>query len=113
MEGQGSPEITIEEFGRVDLRVGLVKEASRISGSRKLIKLVVDLGELGTRTLVAGLGEWYEPEHFVNKHVIVVANLKPRKIFGIESQGMILATDTEVPVILTVEREVRPGARVR
>ncbi|WP_157864748.1 methionine--tRNA ligase subunit beta [Thermogladius calderae] len=105
--------VEYEDFAKLDLRVGLVKHAERVQGSKKLIKLVVDLGELGERQLVAGLAEFYKPEEFVNKYVIVVANLKPKKIFGLDSQGMILATDTETPVLLTVEKPVKPGSRIR
>jgi tRNA-binding protein len=104
--------VDIEEFKRIDLRVGLVKSAERIKGSDKLIKLVVDLGELGERQIVAGLGKWYPPEYFVGKYVIVVANLKPKRIVGVESQGMLLATDTDPPVIATVASEVKPGSKL-
>ncbi len=104
--------IDVEEFKRVDLRAGLVKSAERVKGSDKLIKLIVDLGELGERQIIAGLGKWYSPEYFVGKYVIIVANLKPKKIMGLESQGMLLATDTDPPVIATVMSEVKPGAKL-
>ena len=112
MEARGERLIDIEAFRRVDLRVGLVKSAERVPGSNKLIRLVVDLGELGERQIIAGLAEWYNPEFFIGKYVIVVANLKPKKLMGLESQGMILATDTSPPVIATVAGEVKPGARL-
>ncbi len=112
-EGEGY--ITFEEFKKVDLRVGLVKEAEKVRGSRKLIRLVVDLGG-EERQILAGLLPWYDPEWFVGKYVIVVANLKPKKMAGLESQGMLLATcppdKTEKPVILTVAEPVRPGLRI-
>lgn len=104
--------IDIEEFKRADLRVGLVKSAERVRGSDKLIKLIVDLGELGERQIIAGLGKWYSPEYFIGKYVIVVTNLKPKRIMGLESQGMLLATDTDPPVIATVASEVKPGAKL-
>lgn len=104
--------IDIDTFKRVDLRVGLVKQAEKVPGSEKLIRLVVDLGELGNRQIIAGLAKWYKPEDFVGKYIVVVANMKPRKMMGYESQGMLLATDTDPPVIITVEREVKPGARL-
>jgi len=108
-----SETIDIETFRRIDLRIGIVKEAQRVEGSKKLIRLVVDLGtEL--RQIVAGLAQWYRPEDLVGKRVVVVANLKPRKLMGIESQGMLLAAvDSKgVPHLLTVEGDVEPGARV-
>lgn len=105
-------QISIEDFRKVDLRVGLVKSAERVQGSEKLIKLVVDLGELGERQVVAGLAPWYPPEYFIGKYVLIVANLKPKKLMGLESQGMILATDTDPPVIATVAAPVKPGARL-
>ncbi|HID80652.1 MAG TPA: methionine--tRNA ligase subunit beta, partial [Ignisphaera sp.] len=87
-------EIDIEYFKKVDLRVGYVKHAERIPGSKKLLRLVVDLGS-EERQIVAGLAEWYTPDQLVGKYVVVVANLKPKKIMGYESKGMILATCDE------------------
>lgn len=104
--------IGIEEFKRVDLRVGLVKRAERVPGSEKLVKLVVDLGEVGERQIIAGLAKWYTPEYFLGKYVVVVVNLKPKKMMGLESQGMLLATDTDPPVLVTVEKPVKPGSRL-
>jgi tRNA-binding protein len=104
--------IDINEFYKIDLRVGLVKEAERIPGSKKLLRLVVDLGT-ESRQIIAGLAEWYNPQDFLGKYVIVVANLKPKKFMGYESQGMILATcDSEKPIILTVAGEARPGSKI-
>ncbi|MEM1902338.1 MAG: methionine--tRNA ligase subunit beta [Pyrobaculum sp.] len=94
--------LSIDDFRRLDLRVGKVVEAARIEGSKKLIRLVVDLGS-ERRQLVAGLAEYYRPEDLVGKYVVVVANLQPKKLMGVESQGMVLAT-CEKPVLLTLER---------
>ncbi len=107
--------VSIDEFMKIDLRVGLVKHAERVRGASRLLRLIVDLGELGERQLVAGLAKWYKPEDLVGKYIIVVANLKPRRIRGIESQGMLLAADSEdgTPVLVTVERPVKPGTRLR
>ncbi len=112
--------ISINDFAKIDLRVGLVKEAEAIPGTR-LIKLIVDLGPLGTRQIVAGLGPWYKPEELIGKRIIVVANLEPKKIRGIVSQGMLLAAgckedvekgNVKRPAILTVEEEVPPGTKI-
>lgn len=106
--------IDYAEFAKVDLRVGVVEEAERIPGSRKLIRLLINLGS-NKRQVIAGLAEWYKPEDLKGKYVIVVANLKPKKMMGYESQGMILAAgcgEGETPVILTVEKPVPPGSKV-
>lgn len=105
-------QINIEEFRRIDLRIGFVKSAEKIPGTEKLIKIIVDLGELGERQIIAGLAKWYSPEYFIGKYIVVVSNLKPRRIMGFESQGMLLATDTDPPVIVTVDKPVRPGSRL-
>jgi tRNA-binding protein len=104
--------ISIEDFKRIDLRVGLVKSAERVPGSEKLIKLMVDLGELGERQLIAGLAKWYKPEDFIGKYIVVVANLKPKRLMGLESQGMLLATDTDPPVLVIGEKPVKPGSKL-
>lgn len=104
--------ISIEEFRKLDLRVGLVKHAEKVPGSEKLIRLIVDLGELGERQIIAGLAPWYGPEYFVGRYVVVVANLKPKKFMGLESQGMVLATDTDPPVLVTVAEKTKPGAKL-
>ena len=105
--------IGIEDFAKVQLKVGLIMSAERVEKSEKLIKLKVDTGE--ERQIVAGIGKAYEPEYLVGKKIVVVANLKPAKLMGIESQGMLLAaTDDEGTLsVLALDREVKQGARVR
>lgn len=106
--------ITIEEFARIDLRVARVLEAERIPGATKLLKLQVDIGS-EKRQLVAGIAEAYQPESLVGKSIVVVANLKPAKLRGVESQGMLLAATPEgdQPILATFETEVPAGAKVR
>lgn len=106
--------MTIDEFSKVELRVGKVLEAERVEGSEKLLKLRVDIGT-ETRQVLAGIGKAYAPEGLIGKEIIIVANLEPRMILGLESQGMLLAaTDgDDKPVILTPEREVPPGSGIR
>lgn len=106
-----SKNLTFEEFKKVDLRVGKVLKSSKLPGSDKLLILEVDLGT-EKRKLVAGLAEYYPPEYFVGKMVVVVANLEPKKIRGVESQGMILAAVNDKPYLVTVEGEVKPGAKI-
>ncbi|MCE4627655.1 MAG: methionine--tRNA ligase subunit beta [Desulfurococcales archaeon] len=106
--------ISIEDFLKVDLRVGKVVSAEPVPNSRKLIKVVVDLGG-EKRTILAGLAKWYKPEDFIGKYVIVVANLKPKKMAGLVSEGMILAapcSDETKPALLTVTEPVEPGSKV-
>lgn len=88
-----SDKISIDEFAKVDLMVGQIKEAEKIEGSKKLLKVQVNLGD-EIRQVVAGLAERYSPEDLVDRKVIVVANLQPAKLFGVESNGMLLATDS-------------------
>ncbi|WP_035587353.1 methionine--tRNA ligase [Hippea jasoniae] len=105
--------ISIDEFFNVKLKVAKVLEAESVEKSRKLLKLKIDIGEKKPRTLVAGLKEFYKPEELVGKYIIVVANLKPAKLMGIESNGMLLAAkDGENLALLTVEKPVKPGASI-
>jgi len=100
--------INLADFQRLDLRVGLITEAEPIPGSKKLLKLIVDIGE--ERTIVAGLATDYQVDELRNKQVIVLANLKPVKLMGVESQGMILAAEDEGKVYLLVpDKESKPG----
>jgi len=103
--------VTMEEFKKIDIRIAKVLEAEEVKGSRNLIKLKVDAG--GERTLVAGLARHYSAKDIVGKEIAIVANLKPAKIFGIESKGMLLAAvDGAKASLLVVDREVTPGTRV-
>jgi methionyl-tRNA synthetase len=114
MTEQGVAElIGIEDFGKVQLKVGKVLSAERVEKSEKLIKLKVDTGE--ERQIVAGIGKAYDPDYLIGKKIVVVANLKPAKLMGIESHGMLLAaTDEEGTLsILGLDRDVHQGARVK
>ena len=105
--------ITIGDFFKVELKVAKVLEASEIEGADRLLRLRVDLGS-ETRQLVAGIKKSYTPEELVGKHIIVVANLAPAKLRGVESQGMLLAASTEDgPVLATFDKDVAPGAKVK
>ena len=105
--------IGIEDFAKVELKVGRVISAERVEKTEKLIRLRVNIGE--ERQIVAGIGKSYSPEYLVGKEIIVVANLKPAKLMGIDSQGMLLAaTDRDGTCsLLVVDREVKEGARVK
>lgn len=106
--------ISFDDFSKVELKVGIVLEAEEVEGSEKLIKLKVDLGEGEPRQILAGVKHWYKPDDFIGKQVVVIANLEPKIMMGLESQGMMLAADTEDgPVFLTVPKKVPPGTKVR
>jgi methionyl-tRNA synthetase len=108
--------IEIGDFARVDMRVGQILTAERVPKSDKLLRFTVDLGEAEPRQILAGIAEHYEPEKMVGRKVIVVANLKPRKLRGFESQGMILAASVGEegrPVVATFTEDVPNGARLK
>ncbi|MEW6592824.1 MAG: methionine--tRNA ligase [Candidatus Hadarchaeota archaeon] len=108
----GEDPISMEDFKKVDMRVGQVVSAERVQGSDKLLKLEVKIGE-ETRTLVAGVADQYSPEDLIGKQIVVVVNLKPAKIRGIRSDGMLLAAvDGDKVSILTLDRPVALGSKV-
>jgi methionyl-tRNA synthetase len=109
-----SGRISIDEFMKVELRVAKVLEAEAVPKSKKLIKLKIDVGT-EQRTLVAGIAEAYTPEQLIGRSIVVVANLKPAKLMGIESNGMVLAASPEggLPSLLAVDPAIPAGARVR
>jgi methionyl-tRNA synthetase len=105
--------ITIEDFAKVELRVAQVVAAKKHPNADKLLVLTLSLGN-EERTVVSGIAKWYRPEDLVGKKVVLVANLKPARLRGVESQGMILAAqEGEDLALVTVEGEIPPGAVVR
>ena len=107
-----APRITIDEFGKIELRVAEVVAAEPLPKSKKLLKLTVSLGE-EQRTLVAGIAEHYTPAELVGKKVVVVANLEPAKLMGVESNGMVLAASSAGKLaVLTPDRDLPPGSKV-
>jgi methionyl-tRNA synthetase len=106
------PVIDYEDFAKIDLRVAKILEAEAVPKSNKLLKLKIDIGE--ERTIVAGIGKDYNPTDLIGKKVVIVANLKPAKLMGVESRGMILATDTDQGLtILSFDREAKTGSKIR
>ena len=102
------PEITLEEFNKIDLRVATVIHAEVLPRAKKLLKLEVDMGE--RRTIVAGISETYSPEDLEGKQVVVVANLKPAKLMGVLSNGMLLAAvEKDSSAVATLDKKVKPG----
>ena len=106
--------ISIDDFMKIELRVAKVLAAERVPNSRKLIKLQVDVGT-EQRTLVAGIADAYEPEALVGRSVVIVFNLKPAKLMGIESNGMVLAASADggKPTLVSFDEPPAAGTRVR
>ncbi len=105
--------VPFEEFQKLDIRVGRIKEAYKIEGSKKLLRVVVELANGETKQAVAGISKFYEPEKLLGKTVIVVTNLEPKSIMGYTSEVMLLAafTDTDLS-LLTTDKEMPPGTKV-
>jgi len=120
--------VSFDEWSKLDLRVAQIKKVEDIEGADKLYKLTIDVGELGERVLCAGIKEHYSKDELIGKQIIVIANLEPRKIRGIESQGMLLAAVSEdntaptgIPpkskvggkvILLSPEKDVKEGMKV-
>jgi methionyl-tRNA synthetase len=108
------PDIVFDDFAKIDLRVGTILAAEKVEKADKLLKLTVDLG-VDTRTIVSGIAQHFLPENIVGKQVVVVANLAPRKMRGIESQGMILMAEDAAGKLHFVSPEtvINAGAGVK
>ncbi len=106
--------IPYDDFAKLEIKIGKIVEAEEIPKSKKLLKLKVDIGESEPRQLVAGIKQQYSPAELVGRLVVVLANLKPAKLMGVESKGMILAADLDgKAILLQPDSEVPPGTRVR
>ncbi len=106
--------INLEDFKKLDIRVALIEQAEKVEGSDKLLRLSVDDGE-GERQILSGIAQYYSPEDLIGRRVVIMANLEPREIMGLESKGMLLAADDEEmgPVLLMPEKDVRAGSSVK
>jgi methionine--tRNA ligase beta chain len=106
--------INIEDFAKVEIRIGTVISVEEVPGSEKLIKQMVDFGEeVGQRQILSGIKQWYKPESLVGKQFVYVVNLEPRKMMGLESQGMIMAAGDDKPILLKPSKKVTPGSKIR
>ena len=104
--------INFDDFSKLNIRVGKIISAEEVEGSNKLIKMKVDIGD-EERQIVAGISKYYSLDELTNKIVIVLINLEPRKIFGIESQGMLLASiDGDNVSLLQTDKEMIPGSEI-
>jgi len=109
--------VSIDEFSQLDLRVGIVQTAEKVPKSKNLLKLNVDIGEPQPRQILSGIANDYTPEEMVGKKIIVLTNLQPRKMMGLESQGMLLAADLdEKAVLLKIDdkylEKIKPGTKI-
>jgi methionine--tRNA ligase beta chain len=109
------PEISYEDFEKLDLRVAEIINVEEIPNADKLYKLTLDVDDLGERTVCAGIKQYYSRDELKGKKIILLANLAPRKLKGIESQGMILAASTEnhkEVVLLSLETDIEVGSKI-
>jgi methionyl-tRNA synthetase len=107
------PSIQYDDFAKLDIRVVTIIEATEIEGADKLLKLVLDAGELGSRTVASGIKPWYKPEDLVGKQILYLANLEPRMLRGVESQGMIIAAGGVDAVLVQPDKQIENGSIVR
>lgn len=106
--------ISFEEFKKIELLVGKIKNVEEVEGLDKLYKLEIDLGGRKPRTILAGVKEFLQPYELLGKNVIVVANLEPKEVRGISSDGMLLAAEVDGrPILIVPEEKVKPGTIVR
>jgi methionyl-tRNA synthetase len=111
-----SDEIDIETFAKIKFRVATIEKVEAVPKSKKLYQIQLDVGELGKRQIVSGIALHYTPEQLVGRQIVIVANLKPAKLMGVESRGMLLAASTEgdeVLALLSPDKPITAGARVR
>jgi methionine--tRNA ligase beta chain len=104
--------ITFNEFAKLDIRTARITDVCEIDGADKLFKLTLDVGELGERTIAAGIKKWYKPKDLVGRQIIYLANLEPKIIRGVESKGMLLAAGDTEPVLLVPDKDVAPGTKI-
>ena len=111
--------ISFDLFKKLDFRVAKILEAVQVAGTKNLLKLQIDVGDLGQRQIVAGLAQYYDPESLVGRQIVVLANLKPAVIRGEKSEGMLLAGETGKPsdpdyqvVLVIPEKDLPPGTPV-
>lgn len=111
-------DISYSKFMEMDIRIGQIKECDEVPKSRNLLKCMIDCGEKDLRQVVAGMSQHYKPDEMIGRKVVVLVNLEPRKLMGIESQGMILAADVaDRPYLLVLEDDkkdlVPPGSKIK
>ena len=103
--------ILLKDFQKLDFRVGTVIAAEKIRKSQNLLRIEIDLGK-EKRQIIAGINEQYQPEDLVDQQIVIIANLEPKAIFGLESQGMLLAINDETIALIQPDKKVKPGAKI-
>lgn len=105
--------ITFEDFAKLEIKIGTIVEAEKVENADRLLKLTFDFGD-EKRIIVSGIAEWYEPKELVGKQLPVIVNLEPRNFKGIESQGMILAADSEgTAVLIHPDKQILNGSKIK
>lgn len=106
--------ISFDDFQKLDIRIAKIKEAEEVKKTNKLIKLTLDVGELGERTIVSGIKDWYTTKSLIGKKIVYLSNLEPKEIKGVESQGMLLAPEDEKEncILLIPEKDIETGSKV-
>jgi methionyl-tRNA synthetase len=110
--------IEYNDFAKLDMRVGLIIQCEKVPKSKNLFKLTINCGEKEKRQIITGISQFYSPEELVNRKVVVLVNLKPKRIMGLESQGMILAADlNNEPFLLEIDerngKSIPPGSVIK
>ena len=104
--------IKFDDFAKVDIRAGKVVSCEKVEKSNKLLRMIVDFGELGEKQILTGLGEFIQPAEIAGITALFVVNLEPRKLMGFDSEGMIMGTDDEMPKIVQAPQGTMPGTRI-
>ncbi len=105
--------ISYDEFSKIDLRVAKIVDVEEVESSKKLYKLTLDVGESEKRIIIAGIRKYYTKEELINRNIIIVANLEPKTLAGLTSNGMLLAaSDDEKIVLLTTVSDIKPGSKI-
>lgn len=107
---QQKPEVQFDDFAKLDMRAGTITECTPMEGSDKLLKLIVDFGELGRKQILSGIAQWFSPEDLVKVQTIFVLNITPRKMMGELSEGMLMAIGEDEAILLKPTRKVENGA---
>jgi len=106
-------DIKYEDFAKLDLRIATVVGVEEVEGADKLLKLTLDAGDLGERVIATGIKEWYSEDDLVGRQIVYLANLEPKELRGVVSQGMLLAASDDKPILLTTESKTSPGAKIK
>lgn len=105
--------IAYTDFQKLDLRIATITQAEYVEGADKLLKITLDVGDLGERIIASGIREWYQPEDLIGKQIVYLANLEPRTIRGVVSQGMLVAAGSDLAALLHPDQELKPGEIIR